>query len=182
MIYLKLFFEFIKVGLFAFGGGYGSIPLIRDVVLENNWLSEDGLAYMIALSESTPGPIMVNLATYVGSKNAGLLGAFVATLGVIIPAFIIVIVIVNILENFMNNKYVGIAFDGLNPSIIGIILATGVYMVANNSLKGSDELIISIVLFAIMCFMKIRHKKTSPITFIIISAFIGILVSVIKVL
>ncbi len=179
MIYLNLFIEFLKVGLFSFGGGYGSIPLIRDVVLSNNWLSEDGLAYMIALSESTPGPIMVNLATYVGSNTAGILGAVVATIGVIIPAFIIVIVIVNILESFMNNKYVKRIFDGLNPAIVGIILATGVYMVFNNGSKGSKELIISIVLLIVMAITKIINKKISPITFILISGFVGILVSVV---
>ncbi len=179
MIYLNLFIEFLKVGLFSFGGGYGSIPLIRDVVLSNNWLSEDGLAYMIALSESTPGPIMVNLATYVGSTTAGILGAVVATIGVIIPAFIIVIVIVNILESFMNNKYVKRIFDGLNPAIVGIILATGVYMVFNNGSKGSKELIISIVLLIVVLITKIINKKISPITFILISGFVGILVSVV---
>ncbi len=179
MIYLNLFIEFLKVGLFSFGGGYGSIPLIRDVVLSNNWLSEDGLAYMIALSESTPGPIMVNLATYVGSTTAGILGAVVATIGVIIPAFIIVIVIVNILESFMNNKYVKRIFDGLNPAIVGIILATGVYMVFNNGSKGNKELIISIVLLIVVLITKIINKKISPITFILISGFVGILVSVV---
>lgn len=179
MIYLNLFIEFLKVGLFSFGGGYGSIPLIRDVVLSNNWLSEDGLAYMIALSESTPGPIMVNLATYVGSTTAGILGAVVATIGVIIPAFIIVIVIVNILESFMHNKYVKRIFDGLNPAIVGIILATGVYMVFNNGSKGSKELIISIVLLIVVLITKIINKKISPITFILISGFVGILVSVV---
>ncbi len=179
MIYLNLFIEFLKVGLFSFGGGYGSIPLIRDVVLSNNWLSEDGLAYMVALSESTPGPIMVNLATYVGSTTAGILGAVVATIGVIIPAFIIVIVIVNILESFMNNKYVKRIFDGLNPAIVGIILATGVYMVFNNGSKGSKELIISIVLLIVVLITKIINKKISPITFILISGFVGILVSVV---
>ncbi len=180
MIYLRLFIEFLKVGLFSFGGGYGSIPLIRDVVLSNNWLSEDGLAYMIALSESTPGPIMVNLATYVGSTTAGILGAVVATIGVIIPAFIIVIVIVNILESFIDNKYVKRVFDGLNPAIIGIILGTGVYMVFNNASKGSNELIISLILLCVMLISKFINKKLSPITFILISGFVGILVSVIK--
>ena len=81
MIYLDLFLGFLKVGLFAFGGAYGAIPLIRDVVLSYGWLSDEALAYMIAVSESTPGPIMVNLATYVGSSQAGLIGAIIATVG-----------------------------------------------------------------------------------------------------
>ena len=112
MIYLELFAGFLKVGLFSFGGGYASIPLIRDVVMSYGWLSEDMLTYMIAVSESTPGPIMVNLATYVGITQGGLLGAFVATLAVVLPAFFIIIAIV--------------------ACVTGIILATGAHMVIRN--------------------------------------------------
>ena len=87
MIYLDLLIGFLKVGCFAFGGAYGAIPLIRDVVLSYGWLSDEVLTYMIAVSESTPGPIMVNLATYIGSSQAGILGAFVATLAVVYHLF-----------------------------------------------------------------------------------------------
>jgi len=93
MIYLDLFIGFLQVGCFAFGGAYGAIPLIRDVVLSYGWLTDETLAYMIAVSESTPGPIMINLATYVGSSQAGLLGAVLATLAVILPSFIIILVV-----------------------------------------------------------------------------------------
>ena len=85
MIYFSLFFAFLKVGCFSFGGAYGAIPLIRDMVLSHGWIDEERLTYMIAVSESTPGPIMVNMATYIGSTKAGILGALVATLGVVLP-------------------------------------------------------------------------------------------------
>ena len=93
MIYLELFLGFLEVGCFSFGGAYGAIPLIRDVVLSYGWLSEEMLTYMIAVSESTPGPIMVNLATYVGSSQAGLLGSLAATIAVVLPAFVIILLI-----------------------------------------------------------------------------------------
>ena len=99
MIYIDLLIGFLKVGLFAFGGAYGAIPLIRDVVLSYGWLSDDTLTYMIAVSESTPGPIMVNLATYVGSSQAGLPGALIATAAVVLPSFIIILLITVLLKS-----------------------------------------------------------------------------------
>ena len=134
MIYLDLFLGFLKVGLFAFGGAYGAIPLIRDVVLSYGWLSDEALSYMIAVSESTPGPIMVNLATYVGSTEAGFLGALVATLAVVLPSFIIILLITALLKNAFKNKYVQAVLRGLKPSVIGIVLAMGVYMLVKNCL------------------------------------------------
>ena len=129
MIYLELFAGFLKVGLFSFGGGYASIPLIRDVVMSYGWLSEDMLTYMIAVSESTPGPIMVNLATYVGITQGGMLGAFVATFAVVLPAFFIIIAIVAFLSRVIENPYVAAVMQGLKSCVTGIILATGVHMV-----------------------------------------------------
>ena len=93
MIYIALFIGFLKVGLFSFGGGYVSIALIREIVLSYGWLDDEMLSYMIAVSESTPGPIMVNLATYIGSSQGGILGAFIATAAVVLPAFLIILVI-----------------------------------------------------------------------------------------
>ena len=132
MIYLELFAGFLKVGLFSFGGGYASIPLIRDVVMSYGWLSEDMLTYMIAVSESTPGPIMVNLATYVGITQGGMLGAFVATFAVVLPAFFIIIAIVAFLSRVIENPYVAAVMQGLKSCVTGIILATGVHMVIRN--------------------------------------------------
>lgn len=177
MIYLRLFIEFLKVGFFSFGGGYGAIAIIRDVVVSNNWLTDDGLAYMIALSESTPGPIMVNLATYVGSVNGGFLGALVATIGVIFPAFIIIILVVKVLSSIMNNKYFKYIMDGAVLAVIGIILATGLFMLMENN--NTVELIISLVLFLTLLFIKIKKIKFNPIMFICYSALVGVIVNVV---
>ena len=128
MIYLELFLGFLRVGCFAFGGAYAAIPLIRDVVLSYGWLDDDKLTYMIAVSESTPGPIMVNLATYVGSSQAGILGSLLATLAVVLPSFIVILVVMIALQHVIKNQYVQAVLRGLKPCIIGIILATGIYM------------------------------------------------------
>ena len=133
MIYFDLLIGFLKVGLFAFGGAYGAIPLIRDVVLSYGWIEEEMLTYMIAVSESTPGPIMVNLATYVGSSQAGFWGALIATTAVVLPSFIIILLIMVLLKKLLKNPYVQAILRGLKPCIIGIILATGVYMILQHS-------------------------------------------------
>lgn len=104
MIYLDLFLGFLRVGCFAFGGAYGAIPLIRDVVLSYGWLTDETLTYMIAVSESTPGPIMVNLATYVGSNQGGLLGAIIATLAVILPSFFVILLLMVALKTLLKKN------------------------------------------------------------------------------
>ena len=166
MIYLDLFLGFLRVGLFAFGGAYGAIPLIRDVVLSYGWLSDDMLTYMIAVSESTPGPIMVNLATYVGSSQAGLLGAILATLAVVLPSFIIILLVMILLKTLLKNKYVQAILRGLKPCVIGIVLATGIWMILNNcfSLKRGftfdwKTLLLTFVLGGIMFGSKPLLKK-----------------------
>lgn len=184
MIILDLLIGFLRVGLFSFGGAYGAIPLIRDVVLEYGWLTDEQLSTMIAISESTPGPIMVNIATYVGSSQAGILGAAVATLAVITPAFVIVLLIMNILKNALKNEYVKAVLDGLKPCIIGIVLATGSYMALENIVKKTESivldwksLILSVVIVAIMIVYKmLTKKKISPILLIVIGAVCGVIV------
>jgi len=106
MIYLDLFLGFLKVGCFAFGGAYGAIPLIRDVVLSYGWFTDETLTYMIAVSESTPGPIMVNLATYVGSIQAGFLGAIISTLAVVLPSFSIILFVTSLSTILLKRKYI----------------------------------------------------------------------------
>ena len=180
MICLDLFLGFLKVGCFAFGGAYGAIPLIRDVVLSYGWLSDETLTYMIAVSESTPGPIMVNLATYVGSSQAGMLGAIVATLAVVLPSFIIILLVTALLKTALKNKYVQAALRGLKPCVIGIVLATGIYMVfgAISSVTVNVQAItITALLIASMFGYKhFAKKKLSPILLIIISAVAGMAV------
>ena len=184
MIYLELFLGFLKVGCFAFGGAYGAIPLIRDVVMSYDWLSDEMLTYMIAVSESTPGPIMVNLATYVGSNQAGFLGAFVATLAVVLPSFLIILLVTALLKTALKNKYVQAVLRGLKPCVIGIVLATGIYMVLGNCFGtvsairlNVQAIVITAALLASMLGYKyFTKKKMSPILLIVISAAAGIAV------
>ena len=181
MIYLDLLLGFLEVGLFSFGGGYAAIPLIRDVVLSRGWLDDEAITYMIAVSESTPGPIMVNMATYVGSVKGGVLGAAIATTAVVLPAFAIIILIMVLLKKYMQNKFVKAAMDGLKPCIIGIILSTGLFMIANNVgilPEFSVNLLtlcltagLAVVYFGSRIFMK---KGLSPIALILISAVVGV--------
>lgn len=182
MIYLELFIGFLTVGLFSFGGAYAAIPLIRDVVLSYGWIGEDMLTDMIAISESTPGPIMINLATYVGCSKAGILGGIVATFAVAFPAFFIIILIVVMMKKLQGNKYVQAVLGGLKPCIMGIILATGCMMTINNSVmplfrdvRDYRPAIIACVL-AIVYFAprKAFGKKLSPIMLIMISAVLGV--------
>ncbi len=182
MIYLDLLIGFFYVGCFSFGGAYSAIPLIRDVVLSYGWLSDEVLATMIAVSESTPGPIMVNLATYVGSSQAGIPGGILATLAVVLPAFLIILLVMVVLKSVFENRYVKAVLDGLKPCIIGIILATGAYMIFSTcfpDFPGVDikALIITGLLIAVSAaYRYFRKKKLSPILLIVISAFLGMLI------
>ena len=184
MIYIELLLGFLKVGCFTFGGGYGAIPLIRDVVLSYGWLDEEMLTYMIAVSESTPGPIMVNLATYIGSSQAGVLGAIVATAAVVVPSFVVILLITALLKTVIKNKYVQSVLGGLKPCIVGIVLATGAYMVFGN-LFGSvfdfdvnlrAVIICALLIFMMLLFKRVFKKKLSPVMLIVLSAAAGIIV------
>ena len=181
MILLKLFIEFFKVSCFTFGGAYGAIALIRDMVMQNGWLSEERLAYMIAISESTPGPIMVNMATYIGSDQAGFLGSLVATVAVVLPAYLVILLVLGILKNTLKNPWVQAALRGLKPCVVGIVLATGLSMVVRNCLpSGGIDLravLVSAGLLVILAVYRyLRKKKLSPITLIFVSAVLGIIV------
>jgi chromate transporter len=184
MIYLDLFIGFLKVGLFAFGGAYGAIPLIRDVVLSYGWIEDEMLTYMIAVSESTPGPIMVNLATYVGSAQAGLLGALVATAAVVLPSFVIILLVMVLLKRVLQNPYVQAVLRGVKPCIVGIILATGLFFLFRNcfgSVEAPAFNIMALLLTAVLALVyfgsrKVLKKGLSPIGFIGLAALAGILV------
>ncbi len=184
MIYLDLFLGFLRVGCFAFGGAYGAIPLIRDVVLSYGWMNDETLTYMIAVSESTPGPIMVNLATYVGSTQGGFWGAVLATLAVVFPSFLIILLLVILMKNAVKNPYVQAVLRGVKPCIIGIILATGSYMILSRCLMQDGQfvpdlrtILLTAALLLIMYTSKpLLKKKVSPTLFIGISALLGLVV------
>ena len=186
MIYLELLIGFLKVGLFSFGGAYAAIPLIREVVFSYGWVSEEMLIDMIAVSESTPGPIMVNLATYVGTRQAGIPGAIIATLASILPAFVIILLIMAVMKRTLNNKYAQAVMRGLQSCVIGVITAVGVHMLYKNAvlpLMAAEAdwrpLALAIVL-AVIYFgsrkIKALKKGISPILLIGISAVLGVLV------
>ncbi len=183
MIYWQLLWAFLKVGLFSFGGAYGAIPLIRDAVLSNAWLSDEMFTYFVAVSESTPGPIMINMATFVGSSQAGFLGAVLATFGVVLPSFIMIVAIVSVLRHFIKNRYVQAVLQGITPSVIGIIVAMGLYLIITNIVSFAaavfvdwQAIIIIVVLLALsLGYQRLRKKELSPILLIVISAGLGII-------
>ncbi len=181
MIYINLVIGFLKLGCFAFGGAYGTIPIIRKIVLSYAWLTEEELTYMIAVSESTPGPIMVNLATYIGSSQAGFWCAVLSTIAVILPSFFIALLLMIVLKNMLENKYVRAIVRGVKPCMIGIIFATEMYMILTNTgLHGEKKLDIRVLLLVLFLSLlrflpqKIVGKRLSSMNLIMLSAVFGI--------
>lgn len=188
MILLRLFWEFFKTGLFAVGGGMATLPFLYDMSARTGWFTQARLADMIAVSESTPGPIGVNMATYVGFETAGIPGAVVATLGLICPSIIIILLIARVLKQFRESKTVDAIFYGLRPCSIALIAAAGL-LVARVTFLNQDalaagfnpaellrwkELLLAAVLLVLMRFVK-PLKKLHPVVFIALSAAVGIL-------
>ena len=180
MIYLVLFWTFLKVGAFTFGGGYATLPLIEDEVISHGWLTEQEIVNFIAVSESTPGPFAVNISTYVGMQAGGLFGAFCATLGVVIPAFAVILVIAKFFDKFKSNRVVLGCMSGLRPAVIGLI-ASSVISIAKTvffpngvtlNIFGDISTYISLVIFSVMLVFII--KKVNPILIICLSAAVGI--------
>lgn len=184
MIYLELFLTFLQIGAVSFGGGYGMISLIREKVLLHEWLTEEELLNIIAVSESTPGPIAVNIATFIGSAQGGILGSLLATLGVVLPSFIIILIIAALIKSLLKYKGVQAFLGGIRPCVVGLILATAITMLLSNllSLEVLKSKIIpdvkGIIIFLIIAAVvilakKIRKKPLSPIFLILISAGLG---------
>lgn len=134
MIYLELFITFFKIGLFSFGGGHAMIPMIMDEICSKGWMSMEELKQLIAVSESTPGPFAINIATFIGATNAdiSILGAFISTLGVILPSFIIILIIASLLTNFAKYKSIKKIMSTIQPVIIGLIIAAGINILLTN--------------------------------------------------
>lgn len=185
MILLELFLTFFEIGALTFGGGYAMIPFVREQVLAHNWLTEEELLNMIAVSESTPGPIAVNMATFVGSEQAGILGSACATLGVVLPSFIIILIISALLKNFLKYSGVKAFLSGVRPCVVSLILGTAITLflsvllgIGNNDFAFNIDLK-GIIIFALvvgisLVFKKIKGKKPSPILMIATSAILGI--------
>ena len=190
MILLKLFYNFLIVGLFSFGGAYATIPLIRDVARNFGMFSEEYIADFIAIAESTPGPIAVNLATYVGTSVGGAFGAVIATFAETLPAFIIMLVFSIYFKDIFKNKKVNFVFLIVKPCIIGIIMSAGLYMLfqnigllklITNSYRIDDSIkaiiIFFLILIAYKLYNKFTNKKLGAISTIIIGAIFGIAIN-----
>lgn len=187
MIYLKLFLTFLEIGAVSFGGGYGMISLVREKVITNGWLTDGEFLNMIAVAESTPGPIAVNMATFVGSTQGGVLGSLLATIGVVLPAFIIMLIIASLIRNLLKYKGVQAVLEGIRPAVVGLIIATASTMILSSVLGISSsgftleipELVKNIAIFASVVgvatlYKKIKKKKISPILLILFSGVMGL--------
>ena len=183
MIFLQLFYEFFKTGLFAVGGGLATLPFLEDISQRTGWFTSAQLADMLAISESTPGPIGVNMATYVGFETAGILGALCATVGLVMPSVILIILISKVLEKFRTNTYVEAAFYGLRPASVAMVASAGigVAMTTLLNLTASGfavlrwrELVLAAVILVLTNFVP-KVKKFHPIVFIALAAAVGII-------
>lgn len=175
MIYLQLFWEFFKTGLFALGGGMATVPFLFDISAKTGWFTASELANMIAISESTPGPIGVNMATYVGFRTAGIPGGLVSTLGLITPSVIIIIIVAQILAKFRDNPIVDTVFKYLRPAVIGLIMFA-LWQLVPLTFLGADRniLLLPVIAFAVLLFCLLKFKKIHPIVWIGVGAVFGI--------
>lgn len=192
MIYLELFITFFTIGAFTFGGGYAMLPLIQNAVLEKNWLTESEIVNFIAVSESTPGPFAINIATYVGmvtgrsQSDLGVLGGFLgsacATLGVVLPSFVIILIVARIYKKFQESNIVKGCMSGLRPTVIGLIagavltIGQTVFFPGGFALSSLDfyAIVTSLIICLIGIFL-IFKKKVHPILLVVISAVLGII-------
>ena len=184
MIYLELFLSFLKIGALSFGGGLGMISLIRDECLGHGWLTEEELLNLVGVAESTPGPIAINIATFVGSSEAGFFGGLLATIGVVLPSLIIILTIASLFKNLLKKQAVNHTLNAMRPAIVGLILGMSVILIFNlifgittvNSSFSFDYfgvIILALVWALAFIYQKIRKKSISPIILIVFSGMLG---------
>lgn len=187
MIFLELFLTFLKIGAFTFGGGYAMLPLIQEAVLAHGWVDETSIINFIAVSESTPGPFAINMATYIGSEVGGaygilgaIFGSFCATLGVVLPSFVIILTVAKIYDMFKKSKIVKGCMTGLKPAVIGLIGAAILSVAGTVFVPAgfSWSIFTSPLIFISLCIsagsLVMAFKKVHPIVIICISAVVGI--------
>ena len=183
---LELFLTFLKIGAVSFGGGYAMIPLVTDEVIAHGWLTAEEILNFIAVSESTPGPIAINMATFVGASQGGVLGAILATLGVVLPSFVIILIIASVIKGLLKFAGVKAFLNGLRPVVVGLIVGTAITMFLSVILSldtvygGISFDWKALVIFTIAAathtiYKKLTKKSISPILLIIISALLGML-------
>ena len=180
---LILFGEFFKVGLFTFGGGIAMIPLIKDAVLSHSWLTETEFYSLVGICESTPGPIAVNMATYIGTSEAGVMGGAFATLGVVLPSFIIILLIAALFGNLTKNRFFEAFMRGVKPVVVGLVLSVGLGLIIRAigfsaplgfSFDPSSTVVLLLLLALRFGFKRVYGKKMPSILMIVISAALGI--------
>ncbi|MBR5789227.1 MAG: chromate transporter [Lachnospiraceae bacterium] len=188
MTYLQLFIEFFKTGLFAIGGGMATIPFLTEIAKKYPWYTTRELIDMIAVSESTPGPVGVNMATFAGYMAGGIVGALIATLSLVLPSYIIILIIARMMNKFRDNKYVEFAFTGLRPAVVALMAsaALSIFMIAflpgeqGSIMERADikAVILFVILFLIMHVLaapKAKKIKVHPIVYILVGAIVGII-------
>ncbi|WP_313757427.1 chromate transporter [Tissierella sp.] len=171
MTILKLFISFLKIGAFSFGGGYAMLPLIQKEIIEvHNWLTLNEFIDILAVVEMTPGPVAINSATFLGYKVGGILGSVVATIGVVLPSIVVILIIAHFLSKFKNSPYVEWAFKGIRPVVLGLIISASL-TVSKNAIIDIKTFILGAVLFYLTSF-----KKMHPIITIIIAGIVGVII------
>jgi chromate transporter len=183
---LNLFWIFFKIGLFTFGGGYAMIPLIESELVGGGYITSDLLYDFIGIAESTPGPVAINMATFIGMDQIGFLGAFVATLGVVLPSFLIILLIATFGSKFLKSNFVTNAFVGLTPAVIGLIFSVAITLIVRAILPNIsfDTFVFDfsnfnyrgLIVLTIVVIYSFFFKKVSPIRIILLSAILGMIV------
>lgn len=190
---ISLFLTFLKIGALTFGGGYAMIPLIQEAVLSFGWMTESEFLTFIAIAESTPGPVAINMATFIGSSQYGFVGALIATFAMVLPSFIIILLIASIMRGIMKYSGVQSVLKGIRPVVSGLIISAGITLflfviIGTNSIGGDFSfkwpalVIFSIVLTINLIYKKIKKKNFSPIFLIIISAGLGLVFGVLGII
>ena len=185
MLIIKLFLTFFKIGAFTFGGGYAMLPLIQEEVIKNSWASLSELINFVAVSESTPGPFAINMATYIGSVKAGIFGAIFATLGVVLPSFIIILIVARFFEKFKENRIVAGCMTGLKSAVIGRIgaalvsMGTAVFFPNGFGEIDVTKVFVSLGIYLVMLFLSLK-AKLHPKAVIGISALVGIVIMLVN--
>ena len=180
MFYLELFYIFLKIGAFTFGGGYAMLPLIQDEVIAHNWIDSQSLIDFIAVSESTPGPFAVNIATYVGAEVGGIFGSFCATLGVILPSFIIILIVAKCFMQFQKSIVIKGCMSGLKPAVVGLIgsavisMSSTVFIPDGFNTTVFTDICFYTTLIIFLISVVLAFKKLNPILIICLSAILGI--------
>ena len=179
----ELFIVFFKIGLLTFGGGYAMIPMIEAEALSRGWITEEMLYNFLAISESTPGSFAVNISTFVGNNVGGILGSIAATLGVILPSFIIILIIFQFYKKFITNKYVKYVLFGLRAVVVGLILGVAINLVSTQFINNVNDTLsfnyVNFIIFSILFLSQVLYKfifkrKMNPIILILLSAIIGL--------